>query len=373
MLTHANAIGDRRDAHQVARTSAPEDDSLAYLPMAWVGDSVYTLVAEPRWSASAPTARRARRRCSATCASWAPPRVLAPPRIWENMLTGVQVRAADAAAAQALGVRALPRGRRAGRDPARRTASRCRWACGWRTRSASSSSTARCATSSGCGAPGGRYTGGAPLGPGHLPLLPLDRRQPQAGLRLHRDRPGWSRCSPTPRPIPTTAGPAVPGHRGQDRRPRRGAGQRRAASSRATSRTRRPRARSSTPTAGSTPATPASSTRAATWSSSTAPRTWARCADGTAFAPQFIENKLKFSPYIREAVAFGNERPFVTAMIAIDLNTVGNWAERRGLAYTSLHGPLARSRRSRELIREEIRQGQRDPAGGAARSGASCC
>lgn len=56
---------------------------------------------------------------------------------------------------------------------------------------------------------------------------------------------------------------------------------------------------------------------------------------GEAFAPQFIENKLKFSPFIREVVAFGNARPFVAAMIAIDMGTVGNWAERRGLAYTS--------------------------------------
>ncbi len=57
--------------------------------------------------------------------------------------------------------------------------------------------------------------------------------------------------------------------------------------------------------------------------------------DGTPFAPQFIENKLKFSPYIREAVCFGHERPCVVAMIAIDMSTVGNWAERKGVAYTS--------------------------------------
>src|SRR5439155_10663408 len=57
--------------------------------------------------------------------------------------------------------------------------------------------------------------------------------------------------------------------------------------------------------------------------------------DGTPFAPQFIENKLKFSPFIGEAVAFGDGRAFVTAMIAIDLTTSGNWAERRNLAYTS--------------------------------------
>jgi long-chain acyl-CoA synthetase len=60
-----------------------------------------------------------------------------------------------------------------------------------------------------------------------------------------------------------------------------------------------------------------------------------KLADGTAFAPQFIENKLKFSPFIREAVAFGHERPFVVAMIAIDMQTAGTWAEKRGLPYTS--------------------------------------
>ncbi len=86
-------------------------------------------------------------------------------------------------------------------------------------------------------------------------------------------------------------------------------------------------------------------------------------ADGTPFAPQFIENKLKFSPYIREAVAFGNDRPFVTAMVAIDLGTVGNWAERRGLAYTS-YMDVSQKAETRELIREEIAQGEPDPAGG---------
>jgi len=79
-------------------------------------------------------------------------------------------------------------------------------------------------------------------------------------------------------------------------------------------------------------------------------------ADGTAFAPQFIENKLKFSPYIREAVAFGHERPFVTAMIAIDPNTVGSWAERRGVAYTS-YTDLSQKSEVRGLIRDEIRRG----------------
>ena len=78
--------------------------------------------------------------------------------------------------------------------------------------------------------------------------------------------------------------------------------------------------------------------------------------DGTPFAPQFIENKLKFSPFIREAVAFGNEYPFVSAMVAIDLNTVGNWAERRGIPYTS-YMDLSQKAEVCQLVREEIARG----------------
>ncbi len=52
------------------------------------------------------------------------------------------------------------------------------------------------------------------------------------------------------------------------------------------------------------------------------------------FAPKFIENKLKFFPYIKEAVAFGNARDKVCAFVNIDMGSVGNWAERRGIAYS---------------------------------------
>jgi long-chain acyl-CoA synthetase len=60
-----------------------------------------------------------------------------------------------------------------------------------------------------------------------------------------------------------------------------------------------------------------------------------RLSSGALFAPKFIENKLKFFPFIKEAVAFGHGRDFVTAFINIDLEAVGNWAERRGIAYGS--------------------------------------
>jgi len=60
-----------------------------------------------------------------------------------------------------------------------------------------------------------------------------------------------------------------------------------------------------------------------------------RLEDGALFAPKYIENKLKFFSWIKEAVVFGDGRPFVAAFLNIDLEAVGDWAERRNLAYAS--------------------------------------
>ncbi len=57
--------------------------------------------------------------------------------------------------------------------------------------------------------------------------------------------------------------------------------------------------------------------------------------DGVKFSPQFIENKLKFSPYIKEAVTIGHNRDFIIGMICIDFSIVGNWAERNKVNYTT--------------------------------------
>jgi long-chain acyl-CoA synthetase len=93
-----------------------------------------------------------------------------------------------------------------------------------------------------------------------------------------------------------------------------------------------------------------------------------RLADGTIFAPKYIENKLKFSPYVKEAVCIGQGRPYVTAMVNIDLTAVGNWAERRSIAYTSytdlsqkpevydlIHGEVERVNRS--LLEDDVLKG----------------
>ncbi len=86
-----------------------------------------------------------------------------------------------------------------------------------------------------------------------------------------------------------------------------------------------------------------------------------RLADGTIFAPKFLENKLKFSPYVREAVCIGQGRSCVAAFINIDLTAVGNWAERRNIAYTS-YADLAQKAGVYELIHREVERVNRSLA-----------
>ncbi len=83
--------------------------------------------------------------------------------------------------------------------------------------------------------------------------------------------------------------------------------------------------------------------------------------DGTLFAPKFIENKLKFFPYIKEAVAFGADRPYVAAFINIDADAVGNWAERRGITYGG-YQELAGLDQVYDLIAECVEAVNRDLA-----------
>lgn len=82
-------------------------------------------------------------------------------------------------------------------------------------------------------------------------------------------------------------------------------------------------------------------------------------ADGTKFAPQFIENKLKFSQYIKEAVAVGQDRPYVAAMINIDMENVGRWAEKQKIAYTT-YTDLAQKPQVYALIAREVERVNRD-------------
>jgi len=89
---------------------------------------------------------------------------------------------------------------------------------------------------------------------------------------------------------------------------------------------------------------------------------------GTIFAPNYIENKLKFFPFIKEAVAFGHQREQVCAFINIDMEAVGNWAERRGIAYSG-YTDLAAHPSTYELVRDCVQQVNADLAGEDMMSG----
>jgi long-chain acyl-CoA synthetase len=78
-----------------------------------------------------------------------------------------------------------------------------------------------------------------------------------------------------------------------------------------------------------------------------------RLANGQFFAPKYIENKLKFYADIREAVAIGDGREFVTALLNIELASVGNWAERNGISYAS-YQELAGHPKVAALIRAHV-------------------
>ena len=81
--------------------------------------------------------------------------------------------------------------------------------------------------------------------------------------------------------------------------------------------------------------------------------------DGTLVAPKYIENKLKFFPNIKEAVAFGNGRDYVAAFVNIDLVAMGNWAERHNIAYAS-YQELAAHPDVLEIARQHVEQVNRD-------------
>ncbi len=80
-----------------------------------------------------------------------------------------------------------------------------------------------------------------------------------------------------------------------------------------------------------------------------------RTSDGEAFSPDFIETRLKFSPYVKEVVIFGEGKSYVTALINIDMGNVGSWAEERMIPYTT-YTDLSQQSAVEELILDETRK-----------------
>ncbi len=87
-----------------------------------------------------------------------------------------------------------------------------------------------------------------------------------------------------------------------------------------------------------------------------------KLAGGSLFAPKYLENKLKFFPFIKEAVAFGHGRDRVCAFVNMDMEAVGNWAEKRGMPYSG-YVDLASRDEVYDLVRECIEKVNADLAG----------
>ncbi len=348
MLSHANLIASAT-AFLANTDLQPGDDWLAYLPMAWIGDAVYTLVVQMvvgfacNCPESPETVQRDLREIG-------PSAFLAAPRIWENLLTQIQVKASDASwlkrrtfetfrdkAIEAELLRAdgkpVPAGLRAlvaiGEilvyGPVRDQIGlrRARWC----------------------------LTGGAPLGADtyrFIRAFGVNLKQVYGSTELS----AFVSVQADSAANPNTVGPPGPGIE-----------VRIAASGEVL-------VRGANVFRGYHKQ--ADATRVAIDADG-----WFHTGDagfidpqgdiaiidrakdvgkllcGTPFAPQFVENKLKFSPYIGEAISFGNGREHVTAMIAIALAPVGNWAERQGLAYSG-YQDLTQKPEVRGLIKTEI-------------------
>ncbi len=82
-------------------------------------------------------------------------------------------------------------------------------------------------------------------------------------------------------------------------------------------------------------------------------------ATGHLFSPQFIENKLKFSPFVKEAVVYGDNKEYITSMLNIDPMTVGKWAEDRGIGYTT-YADLSQNEEVSKLILAEVNKVNQD-------------
>jgi len=78
-----------------------------------------------------------------------------------------------------------------------------------------------------------------------------------------------------------------------------------------------------------------------------------KLADGTTFSPQYIENRLKFSPYVKEAVIVGKDRPYLVALVCIDQGIAGKFAEKAKISYTT-YTDLASKPEVYDLIQGEV-------------------
>jgi long-chain acyl-CoA synthetase len=350
MLTHANLLS-AAEALFTAEHFNASDEILCYLPMAWIGDSLLSLVLAllvgfvANCPESPETVQRDLRELGPTV-------VIAPPRIWENLLTSLRLRATDASPLKRKLFAYYQR--------------RAERAEQFQSENKNPSLTMRLGSALGeylvygpvrdqLGFRRARlvYTGGAPLGPDTFRFFRsfgVNLKQVWGSTELS----GLATLQPDGEARPDTVGPVLAGtevmisEEGEVLIRSPGVFQ---------GYYKQPDATRDALTVDGWYRTGDSGSIDSRGHLVIVDRAKdvGKLEDGTTFAPQFVENKLKFSPFIGEAIVFGHQRPFVAAIVAIDLGTVGNWAERHNLAYTSFQD-LSAKPEVRELVRDEIRR-----------------
>jgi long-chain acyl-CoA synthetase len=348
MLSHSNLLTAAKgfvEAEDIRAT----DELLCYLPMAWIGDSLFSLVLTllVGFTCNCPerpqTVQRDLRELGPTIA-------IAPPRIWESMLTQLRVRAADSAPFKR-SVFEFFRGVAERAEARKREGTRPTIALQLALALGEFLVYAPVRDQLGLRRSRWVYTGGAPLGPDTFRFFRafgVNIKQVWGATELA----GLATLQPDEEADPDTVGPAIPG---TEMRIAEGGEVLIRSAAVFKGYYRQPEATRETITEDGWYRTGDSGfiDRRGHLIVVDRAKDVGKLADGTPFAPQFVENKLKFSPYIAEAVAFGDRCPFVAAIVAIDLTTVGNWAERHNIAYTSFQD-LGAKREVRRLIGEEI-------------------
>jgi long-chain acyl-CoA synthetase len=353
MVSHDNLVHAIRGILELERYERT-DEVLAYLPAAWVGDTFWSLAGSLIVGFTVNCPERPETVLD-NLKEIGPQVLVAPPRIWENLVSLVQVKMADASWTKRLLYRWLMP---AGEEVARRQMEKQPVGTGLRLRHVLGEFFVFGPLRDHLGFRRTRYayTGGAPLGPEiflFFRALGINLKQVYGQTEITGvscvQRDGDVKLGTVGKPFPNTEVQLTEAGEVISRSPGVFAGY-----------YKNPEATAATIKDGWL-----YSGDAAMFDADghliviDRAKDVTALRDGTKFAPQYIENKLKFSPYIKEAVAVGQDRSYVGAMVNIDMENVGKWAERRQIAYTT-YADLAQKREVYDLIAQEVERVNRD-------------
>jgi long-chain acyl-CoA synthetase len=349
VLSNANIVETSRASAEFDRLSEHEE-VLAYLPMAWVGDFIFS-VGQAMWCGFCVNCPESAETLQTDLREIGPTYYFAPPRVFEGQLTNVLIRMEDASALKRRMVRHFM-------DHARRVGPRLldgrpvSAADRWRYRLGEALVYGPLKNTLGFSRVRVGYTAGEAIGPEIFDFyrsLGINLKQlygqTEASVFITQQPDGEVRSDTVGVPSPGVELRVDPSGEVFYRSP--GVFQRYHKNAESTASTKDAEGWVATGDAGFV--------EEATGHLRIIDRAKdvGKMADGALFAPKYVENKLKFYPDILEAVVFGNRRDRCVAFVNIDLAAVGNWAERNNIAYNS-YQELAGHPRVLETIRSHV-------------------